>query len=73
MTLRPRKEIYGDYNRWIHITKDGFRPRPWFHFYQAEKNGGCVLLGQAHWTKINGFSLRVWRYNIDVIFRRFSR
>lgn len=73
MTLRPRKEIYGDYNRWIHITKDGFRLYPWFHFFVAEKDGGCVLKTEYSWTKINGFGLRIGRYNIDVIFRRFSR
>jgi hypothetical protein len=67
------KQVYGGYGRWLQITRDSPRFFRYFRFYQAEKGGGLVLKDEAHWTKINGFELRVRSYNIAVVFRRFSR
>lgn len=71
--MRPREEIYGDWNSWLHITKHGVRLMPRFHWFQAEKDGGPVLKQQAHWTKINGFSLKLGPYTFDVVFRRRAK
>lgn len=38
---------------------------------QSEKNGRCVLKGEARWTKINGVLINTKRWgSLQILFRR---
>jgi hypothetical protein len=41
-----------------------------FEWFYAEKGGGCVQRGEAHWTKINGFMVQMFGHAILFQFRR---